>query len=120
MCRECEIQLSGTGSWALPDGGDDVSILHTPGHTEGSLCLFYRPHRALFTGDSLAFVASGDLTIMPRYNKDSIARQLASIERLAELDALLVLPGHCRRGAFADAQDRADRLRGLVRREGGR
>ncbi len=38
------------------DHVEDVEVLHTPGHTDGSLCFFYRsPHGKsyLFTGDSL-------------------------------------------------------------------
>lgn len=78
LCSQCEVQLEGEGPWSLADlssgsgGGssvagssngssiaeeDDVSILFTPGHTAGCLSLLYRPDRALFTGDSLAYSA---------------------------------------------------------------
>ncbi len=47
----------------LPDGGarpialdGDVTLIPTPGHTRGSVCLHYRD-RFLFTGDHLAWSA---------------------------------------------------------------
>jgi len=37
----------------LPQTGG-ISILHTPGHTPGSICIFLRQRGAVFTGDLLA------------------------------------------------------------------
>jgi glyoxylase-like metal-dependent hydrolase (beta-lactamase superfamily II) len=34
-------------------GGRELEILHTPGHTEGSICLFDKNSRTLFAGDML-------------------------------------------------------------------
>eukprot|EP00884_Botryococcus_braunii_P021476 jgi/Botrbrau1/8011/Bobra.384_2s0033.1 len=50
----CEVKLEGEGPWKLPDGGDDVELIFAPGHTEGCVCLLYRPAKALFSGDHLA------------------------------------------------------------------
>ena len=36
-CSACEVQLTGDGPWQLPDGGDDVELLFTPGHTKACL-----------------------------------------------------------------------------------
>lgn len=56
-----EWQLEGEGPWAL---GEDVELIATPGHTAGCVSLLYRPDRALFTGDHLAYSARlGRLTI---------------------------------------------------------
>ena len=60
-CSECEIQLEGSGPWQLPDGGDDVSLIGTPGHTKGHVVLHYRPDKALLTGDHLMFRYTGQL-----------------------------------------------------------
>ena len=57
-CSEVEHQLEGTGPWQLPDGSDDIELIHVPGHTEGSLCLLYKPEKALFTGDHLNYRAA--------------------------------------------------------------
>lgn len=34
-------------------GNREIEILHTPGHTKGSVCLYDREHDLLFTGDSV-------------------------------------------------------------------
>ena len=52
-CSEVEHQLTGTGTWQLPDGSEDLEIIHVPGHTKGSLCMLYTPEGTLFTGDHL-------------------------------------------------------------------
>lgn len=57
-CSEVEHQLEGTGPWQLPDGSEDIELIHVPGHTEGSLCLLYKPEKALFTGDHLNYRAA--------------------------------------------------------------
>lgn len=67
--RSCEVQLEGEGPWSLPDGGDDVEIVFTPGHTEGHVALLYRNGRnsdenTLFTGDHLAFNVERKLNLM--------------------------------------------------------
>jgi len=70
-------------------GAKRMTILHTPGHTPGSICL--RIGRALISGDTLfqggpgKTSASGDLrTII-----DSIVNHLHSLE-----DETVVMPGH--------------------------
>ncbi|KAF3658804.1 hypothetical protein FXO37_14265 [Capsicum annuum] len=60
-----EIKLEGSGPWSL---SDDVTLVHTPGHTEGSVCLLYKPRNVLFTGDHFAMGERG-WTIFERYNK---------------------------------------------------
>ena len=34
-------------------GGVTIEVVHTPGHTLGSICLYLREERALFTGDTV-------------------------------------------------------------------
>lgn len=46
-----EIKLEGEGPWTLPDGGSDVELIHTPGHTTGHIVLLYKPERTLLSGD---------------------------------------------------------------------
>lgn len=65
---DVEIKLEGSGPWSL---GDEIALIHTPGHTEGSVCLFYKPLKVLFTGDHLGIGESG-LTIGERYNWFSV------------------------------------------------
>jgi hydroxyacylglutathione hydrolase len=69
-----------------------AQILHTPGHTEGSICLHFAPQNLLLAGDTL-FAGSIGRTDLPGGNMRKI---IASIEdRLLTLpDDTRVIPGH--------------------------
>lgn len=70
-------------------GGLDVEVLHTPGHSEGSVTL--RCGDALFCGDTL-FAGSCGRTDFPG---GSTERMVASLRRLGRLEGdLRVFPGH--------------------------
>jgi hydroxyacylglutathione hydrolase len=68
------------------------SILHTPGHTEGSVCLYLPDQTLLLAGDTL-FAGSIGRTDLPGGNTRKL---LASIhDRLLTLpDEVTVIPGH--------------------------
>lgn len=69
-----------------------AQVLHTPGHTQGSVCLHFEPLKMVIAGDTL-FAGSIGRTDLPGGNSRQI---LASIEsRLMALsDDTRVLPGH--------------------------
>src|SRR5271154_7177747 len=67
-------------------------VLHTPGHTEGSICLYFAPQQLLFAGDTL-FAGSIGRTDLPDGDPEKIIRSIH--ERLLTLpDAATVIPGH--------------------------
>ncbi len=68
------------------------TILHTPGHTEGSLCLHLADHNLLLAGDTL-FAGSVGRTDLPGGNTAKLLRSIHN--RLLPLpDDTRVLPGH--------------------------
>jgi hydroxyacylglutathione hydrolase len=68
-----------------------LRILHTPGHTEGSVCLLAEDDGLLFSGDTLFEGAWGRVDLPG----GDAAAMVDSIARLAALeDATGVLPGH--------------------------
>lgn len=72
-------------------GAIELEVLHTPGHTEGSICLFAAAERLLFTGDTL-FAKGWGRTDLPGGNDEQMIESLA---RLAGMPAdLKVKPGH--------------------------
>jgi glyoxylase-like metal-dependent hydrolase (beta-lactamase superfamily II) len=72
-------------------GGVRLEVLHTPGHTEGSVCLVSHEAGVLFSGDTL-FTGGWGRVDLPGGDPDAM---VASLGRLASLpDALRVLPGH--------------------------
>jgi len=75
----------------IPVGDLDVAVLHTPGHTKGSVCL--KCGDTLFTGDTL-FRGSCGRTDLPGGDFDEM---MASLRRLGGLEGdLAVYPGHDR------------------------
>eukprot|EP00210_Caulerpa_lentillifera_P005449 g5211.t1 len=96
----CEIQLEGEGPWTVGPNGDsnEMEIISTPGHTDGSLCLLHKPSQTMFTGDHFAYSGRmGRLSIFPRYNRYGIQKQFESVLKLADYDFVRILPGHGRR-----------------------
>lgn len=66
-----------------------VTVIHTPGHTPGGVCLLAED--ALFAGDTL-FKSSMGRTDLPCGNYETL---MASLKRLGELEGnYAVLPGH--------------------------
>jgi hydroxyacylglutathione hydrolase len=81
----------------LAEGGEirfgaiRLQVLHTPGHTEGSVCLYDADGGRLFSGDTL-FAGAWGRVDLPGGSAEQMAE---SIARLADLDEPLgVLPGH--------------------------
>jgi glyoxylase-like metal-dependent hydrolase (beta-lactamase superfamily II) len=75
------------------DVGDLVfGVLHTPGHTEGSVCLHEERHGLLLSGDTL-FAGSYGRTDLPGGSDEAM---VASLRRLVETlpPGTRVLPGH--------------------------
>jgi glyoxylase-like metal-dependent hydrolase (beta-lactamase superfamily II) len=69
-----------------------LSVLHTPGHSPGSLSFYWPEMKALFTGDVI-FAASVGRTDFPQGSGEQLKE---SIRRLAELDVEYLFPGHMR------------------------
>ncbi len=67
-----------------------LQIFQTPGHSPGSLSIYWSEKKALFTGD-LIFYGGVGRTDFPKGNSKLLIR---SIERLARLDVEILLPGH--------------------------
>ncbi len=69
-----------------------ADVLHTPGHTEGSICLYFAPQKKLIAGDTL-FAGSIGRTDLPGGSYEKIMRSLHG-PVLALPDETLVVPGH--------------------------
>jgi glyoxylase-like metal-dependent hydrolase (beta-lactamase superfamily II) len=79
-------------------GEINLAVLHTPGHTEGSISLHDAAAGVLYSGDTL-FRGAWGRTDLP--GGDAVA-MLASLQRLAGLDpATRVIPGHGRETTIA-------------------
>lgn len=70
--------------------GLEMQIYLTPGHSPGSVCLYWSAQKALFTGD-LVFKDGLGRTDLPGGDGAKIKE---SIQRMARLDVELLLSGH--------------------------
>jgi hydroxyacylglutathione hydrolase len=69
-----------------------ADVIHTPGHTEGSVCLYFSAQKKLIAGDTL-FAGSIGRTDLPGGSYEKIIRSLHE-KVLALPDETLVVPGH--------------------------
>lgn len=76
----------------LKIGGIDATVMHTPGHTEGSVCLYFPAQQKLIAGDTL-FAGSIGRTDLPGGSMDKILQSLHT-KVLALPDETIVVPGH--------------------------
>ncbi len=75
---------------SLEVGRVGFEVLHTPGHSPGSICLYMPSHKVLFTGDVI-FNGGVGRTDLPGGDGSALKE---SIKRLSRLEAEYVLPGH--------------------------
>jgi glyoxylase-like metal-dependent hydrolase (beta-lactamase superfamily II) len=91
-----------------------LRVVHTPGHTPGSICLYAERLRLLFTGDVLQ-VVRGRLTYASAFFSHDHAGARSSVERLAALDVDAIALSH-----YPPWRDRPnDALRDLAARAAG-
>jgi glyoxylase-like metal-dependent hydrolase (beta-lactamase superfamily II) len=69
-----------------------ADVIHTPGHTEGSVCLYFAPEKKLIAGDTL-FAGSIGRTDLPGGSFEKIIRSIHE-KVLALPDETIVVPGH--------------------------
>lgn len=93
-----------TDGQVLAIGDLDVTIIHTPGHSDDSVCLWMPDSGTLITGDTVLGARSAGVM-------GGLGDLLASLARLRALAAgrdVLALPGHG--PAFSDLAESADRV----------
>jgi hydroxyacylglutathione hydrolase len=76
----------------LKIGEISSNVIHTPGHTEGSICVYFPAEKKLIAGDTL-FAGSIGRTDLPGGSMDKIMRSLHT-QVLALPDETEVVPGH--------------------------
>lgn len=85
-------------------GNETLTVLHTPGHSPGSICLLNGKDGVLFTGDTLFAFGIGRCDL---WGGDSTDLR-ESLRRLGTLSrSLRIYPGHGESAALGAALDRA-------------
>ena len=86
-------------------GGTTLEFIHTPGHTMGSLCVFYSQQGVLFTGDTI--LGTGSTSISSSHG--DMGSYIESLRKLLGYDARMICPGH---GPIIN--DPKDKIQGLI------
>jgi hydroxyacylglutathione hydrolase len=79
----------------LKDGDQigDYQVIHTPGHTPGSICLYNPQNKVIFVGDNLRYsegkIKGPSSRLLPEPGKFK-----ESMKKLANLDIEVILSGH--------------------------
>lgn len=97
---DIEVQLEDFGTWfPMPK----VTIIHTPGHTAGSLCVRFDTGReaVMFTGDHVSYNAETyKLDGFAEFNHGNLDVQKESLKKFIDpmpsMDFQWILPGHGR------------------------
>ena len=82
---------------ATLDVPGSLRVIHTPGHTPGSVVLLLEGRGAIFVGDTFVtrnVLTGGRWTAALQEFQQGCAPGYASLDRLDGIDASLVLPGH--------------------------
>src|SRR5690349_19398168 len=107
-------------TWVLPDrlldDGDQIELDDrvlvarlTPGHTRGHLVFHDEANGLLFAGDHVLPHITPSLGFEPAIDGKALERFLAGLQRVRDLPANCVLPGHG--PVFNDLAGRVDELR---------
>ncbi|MFH1977707.1 MAG: MBL fold metallo-hydrolase [Candidatus Aenigmatarchaeota archaeon] len=86
--RKVEIKLNDGDK--IKAGSLELEVIHTPGHTKGSICLYDKKTQFLFSGDTVFENAIGRVDFA---NSDPAAMK-TSLEKLSKMQIKKVFPGH--------------------------
>jgi len=80
----------------LKDGeqADGLTVIHTPGHTQGSICLYGERSKAMFVGDALRTDKNRNLKLPSAAMAFNFRDAKNSVRKLAAYEFELLLPGH--------------------------
>lgn len=92
--RGCSVDLRLDDGQIIEAGGRRLQVIHTPGHSAGSICLYDRVNRILFSGD--AFQGRGINTAafpdIPMYM--DVPAYVKSLQRISQMPIDVMLTAH--------------------------
>ena len=83
-------------------GSFEFDLFHTPGHTPGSCCFYFKKERVVFTGDTLFQRGIGRYDFSYS-NKKDLKKSLETLLKLP--DDTIVYPGHGEKTTIAEESD---------------
>ena len=82
---------------SVPHFADNIEVIHTPGHSAGSICVLEKTSRSLFTGDTFYADATGnvrDFTQERQPDYENLEERIRSCYKLLDCDFENVYPFH--------------------------
>ena len=108
MCPKFDCDVTVKNGDILTLGNETIEVLHTPGHTIGSVC--YKTDKIIFSGDTLFYMTCGR-TDFPGGSDEEMIR---SFKRLKEIPGdYRVCPGHDRENTLSFEKDNNPCMKGL-------
>ena len=108
MCPPFNADITVEDGDVLFLGKEKIEVMHTPGHTVGSVC--YKTENILFSGDTLFHMTCGR-TDLPGGNMDEMLR---SMKKLYAIDGeYRVCPGHENESTLSFEKDNNPYMKGI-------
>jgi len=89
--EKTRVDIKLKGGEIIKLGEYELHVIHTPGHSMGSICLYEPNKKALFSGDTIFLDGGIGRTDFPGGNAALLKK---SIEKLSKLDVKALYPGH--------------------------
>jgi glyoxylase-like metal-dependent hydrolase (beta-lactamase superfamily II) len=70
------------------------TVIWTPGHSSGHICLYEPEKKVLFSGDHILLTITPNVSVNPQSIENPLGRYIQSLGEMKRLDVDLVLPGH--------------------------
>ncbi|MDR6438711.1 glyoxylase-like metal-dependent hydrolase (beta-lactamase superfamily II) [Paenarthrobacter nicotinovorans] len=110
MLADADLRV-GDGDF-VPGTGKKITVVETPGHTPGHICLKYDNRRVVMSGDHVLPRISPNVSLEMRGDPDPLRSCLESLDRFEGDNELEVLPAHEYR--FKGLAQRVQELRSLA------
>lgn len=90
---QADIKLK--GGETLPFGKGSIAVMHTPGHTHGSVVYIFEEDKVIFTGDTLFKLSVGRTDFCDGDVRENSRKEMESIKKISELHGdYVIYPGH--------------------------
>ncbi len=101
-CPKLQVDIKLKDGDSINLGNLDLQVIHTPGHSEGSICLYEPRSKSLFSGDTI-FADSIGRTDLPGGSLSDLRRSIERLIRLHHESGIkIIYPGH---GPLGNGED---------------
>ncbi|MDG6995444.1 MAG: MBL fold metallo-hydrolase [Nitrososphaerota archaeon] len=95
-------------------GGGRLSVLHTPGHTPGSISLYDKERKLILVGDTIRYM-KGRLQGPPKQFTLDMNQAIQSVQKISDLDFNTMLSGHGEPFKSSDAPQKVKELSAFIK-----